>query len=129
MSARPASWFAWALAPLLVLGLAACGSGADDTRACTEIRQVFTDLSQKGVQEVADPAAMEQTYRDAAATIRRKAENADGDVRAAATEVADEVEKLGHGIAALADNPSTVPQLPDVAALTAAGQALQQACS
>jgi hypothetical protein len=136
----------------LVLGLSACGSGnpatpggpattavlaggstGTDAQACSDIRQTITDVSRKGVDQLRDsptsnPTTMAQTYRDGAATIRRQAESSGGDVRQAANKVADEFEKLADGVAGLADG-SKAPQMPDINALTAAGQELQQACT
>lgn len=113
--------------------VAAGGSPGTNAQVCNDIRQTMTDVSQKGVQQLrdsptVDPAAVAQTYRDAATTIRQQAESGDGDVRRAANKVADEVDKLGDGLAGLADT-HTAPRMPDLNGLTAAGRELQQACT
>ena len=129
---RPSTWAraaAPAVAALLVLGLSGCGAAADDTRVCDEVRRVLTDVSKTGLDQISDPAAVQRTYRDGAATIRQEAQGAGGDVKAAADDVAGELEQLGDGLGALAGSPSAIPQLPDLDGLTTAGRHLQQACT
>ena len=127
-SSRWASLTALAAGAVLLAGLSACGS-ADNAKACADIRQVTTELTQKGMQQFDDPAALQQTYRSSAATIRQRADDADGDVQAAAGKLADAVDKLGDDVGRAAASTSTVPQLPDTGALIQAGTQLQQACT
>jgi predicted small lipoprotein YifL len=148
MSARTTSLSALVVGAALVVGLSACGSGGPAAtpgpvtataagggsspgttpQVCRDLAQTMSDVSQKGLQQVPDPARAEQTFRDGAATVRQKAENADGDVRRAANKVADEFEELGDALGALASR-STAPPRPDLNAISAAAQELQQACS
>ena len=129
---RPSTWVraaAPAIAALLTLGLSGCGAAADDTRVCDDVRRVLTDVSKTGLEQISDPVAVQRTYRDGAATIRQGAQGAGGDVKAAAEDVAGELEQLGDGIGALAGSPSVTPQPPDIDDLITAGRRLQQACT
>lgn len=128
MSSRLATLPVLAVSAILVSGLSACGSG-DNAKACTDMRQTITELTQKGMQQVDDPAALQQTYRSSAASIRQQADGADGDVQAAGRKVADAVEKIGDDVAAASRSTSTIAQLPDTNPLITAGTELQQACT
>ena len=128
---RPSTWAraaAPAVAALLALGLSGC-SAADESRVCDDVRRVLTDVSQTSLKQINDPVAVQRTYRDGAATIRQEAQGAGGAVKAAADDVAGELEQLGDGIGALAGSPSVTPQPPDIDDLITAGRRLQQACT
>ncbi len=151
MSPRALALPALAAAAALVVGLSACGSGTTPTtggpaptavaasggstnaQVCDTVRQKMSDMGNRSMQQLSDPAALNpaalgQAYRDGAAEIRQEARTADGEVRRAANKVADEFEKLADAFAALS-NGSSAPQLGTIADPTALGRELQQACA
>jgi hypothetical protein len=100
------------------------GDGGDKPGACAELRQTIEDVSTKGLEQVADPAALASTYSEGAASVRASAEQSGDDgVEAAANKVAAALESLGEQVA------SGSTQIPDTNELTQAGIELQQACA
>jgi hypothetical protein len=105
----------------------ACGviGGADNKAACDAIKSDIQKVSTEGVKQAGNQSGLEKVYRDAADDVRSDANKADGDVKSAGNDVADELNKLGDFVKNLsADNPG----YPDTSGLTTAGTKLKNAC-
>jgi outer membrane murein-binding lipoprotein Lpp len=97
-------------------------AGGDSKAACDTLQQEIPALNAKAMQQINDPDAMSQSYKDSAAKFRSEGAAAGGDVKAAAEAVATELDGLGKGVEA------RTTQMPNMSGLISAGTKLKDAC-
>jgi hypothetical protein len=120
---------ACALAAALTISATACGA-AQKKDACDKLQKTISDVGKQGMAQVSDPAGLAQTYSNGANTMRQEGKDSgDAKVEKAANDAATALENLGNQVKSIATSGSTTPQMPDVSALTSAGEELKSACS
>jgi hypothetical protein len=106
-------------------GGAGCGNADPATKrsVCSTLEDEIASFTAKVAQKTNDPDGAAAIYHESATKFRTEGERAGGAIKAAATDIGKELDKVADAV------KDRQQEAPDMSALTTAGSKLKDACA